>query len=231
MNRRQLFYSTGMGFMGAVAARAGVTPRLEKDGKNRSEALSLVDYQPHSMLQVPENHVARARYPVIDIHTHITGSVRSKNGVELAAARDYYAKPAQLLAVMDRKNMAAMVNLTGGYGSGLADTVKAYDRAFPDRFYTLTEPTYEKFLEPNYPELQAQAIEQAHRDGARGGCRGQRDGGRGGGRHRCGLQKLAAVHFSLPFISVCGRPPAVWSNRHRSGRRCAPSESGGWWRR
>src|SRR5665213_1425575 len=69
---------------------------------------------------------------------------------------------------MDRKNLAAMENLTGGYGAGLAETVRRYDRAFPGRFYTLTEPTYEKFLEPNYPELQAQAIEQAHRDGARG---------------------------------------------------------------
>src|ERR1017187_7300894 len=33
------------------------------------------------------------------------------------------------------------------------------------------------------------------------------------------------------FISVSWRPPTVCSNRHRSGRRCAPSESGGWWRR
>jgi len=61
-----------------------------------------------------------------------------------------------------------MVNLTGGYGSGLAETVERYDRAYRGRFYTLTEPTYEKFLERNYPALQAQAIEQAHRDGANG---------------------------------------------------------------
>ena len=69
---------------------------------------------------------------------------------------------------MERKNILSLINLTGGYGTGLADMVKKYDRAFPDRFYTFTEPSYELFLQPDYPKLQAEAIEQAHRDGARG---------------------------------------------------------------
>jgi predicted TIM-barrel fold metal-dependent hydrolase len=140
----------------------------EKKEQSQSAPLSLADYQPRSMLRVPENHVARARYPVIDIHTHISFAAHSKNNVPITAKRQYLATPHELLAVMDRKNIASMVNLTGGYGSGLVKTVADYDRAFPGRFYTFTEPTYEKFLEPNYPQLQAQAIEQAHRDGARG---------------------------------------------------------------
>ncbi len=61
-----------------------------------------------------------------------------------------------------------MVNLTGGYGAGLKDTVEKYDRPFPDRFYTFTEPSYALFLKPDYPKLQAEAIAQAHKDGARG---------------------------------------------------------------
>jgi hypothetical protein len=36
-----------------------------------------------------------------------------------------------------------------------------------DRFYTFAEPSYSSFLDPNYPKLQAQAIEQAHKDGDR----------------------------------------------------------------
>ncbi len=168
MNRRQLFGTAGMGLVSAAAARAGVIPRLENDQPAPSAPLSLADYQPRSMLDVEEHHVARARFPVIDVHTHISFSARSKNGVALAAERRYAATPGELIAVMDRKNLAAMVDLTGGYGSGLKETVERYDRAFPGRFYTMTEPMYEKFLEPNYPQLQAQAIEQAHRDGARG---------------------------------------------------------------
>ncbi|MHB1936813.1 MAG: amidohydrolase family protein [Acidobacteriaceae bacterium] len=175
MNRRQLFCWTGMGLVAKVAGAAGIRPPRKKKEQAASAPaggsaapLSLEDYQPRSMLRAPETHVARARYPVIDIHTHITDAAVDKNGVGLSAARNYAAKPQELLAVMDRKNIRSMVNLTGGYGSGLKETVARYDHAYRDRFYSFTEPTYEKFLEPNYPELQAQAIEQAYRDGARG---------------------------------------------------------------
>jgi predicted TIM-barrel fold metal-dependent hydrolase len=164
--------------MGLVAKAASAAGMVAPKGRSSVEAsaagdsagapLSLEDYQPRSMLRVPETHVARAKYPVIDIHTHITDAKVDKNGVSLSAARAYAATPQELLAVMDRKNIRSMVNLTGGYGSGLKETIARYDDAYRDRFYSFTEPTYEKFLEPNYPQLQAQAIEQAHRDGARG---------------------------------------------------------------
>jgi len=64
--------------------------------------------------------------------------------------------------------LGSMVNLTGGYEKGLAEAVTKYDRAYPGRFLTFTEPSYTRLKEPNYPKLQAQAIEQAHTDGARG---------------------------------------------------------------
>ncbi len=120
------------------------------------------------MLQVEETHVPRSRFPLIDIHTHISVSSKSKHGVELVPERQYLGTPDELLAVMDRKNIRSMVNLTGGYGAGLTETIRRYDLAFRDRFYTFTEPSYSLFLKPDYPKLQAQAIEQAHQDGARG---------------------------------------------------------------
>ncbi|MFL6445696.1 MAG: amidohydrolase family protein [Candidatus Sulfotelmatobacter sp.] len=120
------------------------------------------------MLHVSESHVERAKFPLIDIHTHISASTKSEAGVELAAERQYLGTPQELLAVMERKNIRAMVNLTGGYEKGLAETVVRYDRAYPGRFYTFAEPSYSRFNERDYPKLQAQAIEQAHRDGARG---------------------------------------------------------------
>ncbi len=168
MNRRELLCATGLGLVGGSVAHAKVLPVSSSDAEIQQKALSLVDYEPKSMLQVRETHVARSRFPVIDIHTHISLSAKSKNGVELVPERKYLGTPNELLAVMDRKNIRSMVNLTGGYGAGLKDTVGKYDRSFPDRFYTFTEPSYSSFLEPNYPKLQALAIEQAHRDGARG---------------------------------------------------------------
>jgi hypothetical protein len=120
------------------------------------------------MLSVKETRVERARFPLIDIHTHISGSARSQAGVALAAERTFNATPEELLAVMDRKSIRSMVNLTGGYGVGIRQNVSLYDAAHPGRFYTFTEPSYERLLEPGYPQAQAQAIEEAHRNGACG---------------------------------------------------------------
>lgn len=168
MNRRQLLYGTGIGLVSGAAARAGVKASSSSDDQAKPGALPLADYQPTSMLHARETRVERARYPVIDIHTHITESSKSINGVDLAAERDYHAAPDELIPVMDRKNIRTMVNLTGGFGSGLTETLEKYDKSYRDRFYTFTEPCYSRFLEPDYPRIQAEAIRQACREGARG---------------------------------------------------------------
>jgi len=120
------------------------------------------------MLHVRETRVERARYAAIDIHTHISVSKKSEKGVAVAAARQFLGTPHELLTVMERKNLRAMVNLTGGFYAGLVDAVNQYDKAFPGRFYTFTEPCYSRFKEPNYPNIQAEAMAQAQRDGAKG---------------------------------------------------------------
>ena len=42
-----------------------------------STPLALSDYEPKSMLRVKESHIERARYPVIDIHTHLSFSAKN----------------------------------------------------------------------------------------------------------------------------------------------------------
>ena len=154
---------------GAAAQRSGgFTNDNQGPQKTQHRSLELYDFEPTSMLQVHESRIEHAKFPVLDFHTHITTSDKSENGVELASERKYLGTPEELLAVMGRKNIRAMVNLTGGYDKGLGEVIIKYDRAFPGRFYTFTEPCYERWKEPAYPELQAQAIEQAHRQGARG---------------------------------------------------------------
>jgi predicted TIM-barrel fold metal-dependent hydrolase len=172
MDRREWLHR--MGIMAGAAALPGTAAALTVAGTVAAEpesarpAITLPEYEPKSMLQVHETQVDRARFPLIDIHTHISVAAKAENGVELVPERQYLGTPQELLAVMDRKNIRAMVNLTGGYDQGLRETVTKYDSAFPGRFYTFTEPSYSRFKEPNYPALQAQAIERAHRDGARG---------------------------------------------------------------
>ena len=66
------------------------------------------------MLRVHESRIERAKFPVLDFHSHITTSAKSENGVEWASEVKYLGTPEELLAVMDRKNIWAMVNLTAG---------------------------------------------------------------------------------------------------------------------
>jgi predicted TIM-barrel fold metal-dependent hydrolase len=171
INRRQWLY--GMGVIAGTGTRVG-WPSLESPAVDTPQSkaapvpLELSQYQPKSMLQVHESRVERAKFPVIDFHTHISVAAKSEKGVELSPDRQYLGTPQELLAVMDRKNIQTMINLTGGYEKGLVDAIAKYDRAYPGRFFTFAEPSYSRLKEPGYPKLQGEAIEEAHRHGARG---------------------------------------------------------------
>ena len=156
--------------MVGAAAQPGSTFAASEESAPQAaqQSLALSEFSPKSMLHVHETQVARARFPVIDFHTHITRSAKSLHGVSLATDRVYLGGSEELLAVMDRKNVRTMVNLTGGYGKGLEDVIAKYDHAFPNRFCSFTEPCYERFTEAGYPQVQAEAIERAHRQGAQG---------------------------------------------------------------
>jgi len=170
ISRRRWLY--GMGLAAAWGTQGVSSAGTAAENKAQPAAgpapLELSLYEPRSMLRVPESRVERSKFPTIDFHTHISDSTKSEKGVELSPDREYFGTPQELLAVMDRKNIRAMVNLTGGYENGLAEAAAKYDRLYPGRFYTFTEPSYSRFQEADYPKLQAQAIEGAHRDGARG---------------------------------------------------------------
>jgi predicted TIM-barrel fold metal-dependent hydrolase len=168
IDRRGWLYS--MGLIAGATVKPGIfaPSAAADDAKPERKPLDISEYVPKSMLRVPETMVARSKFPAIDIHTHISGSTHYEKGVALSADREYPETLEELLQVMDRKNIRAMVNLTGGFDKGLAEAVRKYDRAVPGRFYTFAEPAYARFKEPNYPKNQAETIEQAHRDGARG---------------------------------------------------------------
>jgi predicted TIM-barrel fold metal-dependent hydrolase len=168
ITRRQWICGMGM-VVGAAAQGSGALAGAPENAPERGPCtLALTEFEPKSTLQVHESRVERARFPVIDFHTHLTHSAKSQSGVELAAERQYLGTPDFLMPVMNRRNIHAMVNLTGGYDRGLSEVVEKYDRAYPGRFLTFTEPCYERLKEPNYSQLQAEAIERAYRHGARG---------------------------------------------------------------
>lgn len=162
-SRRDWLYGMSLAVPYASGAHKPVTA-----DETTSESLKLADYEPQSMLRVQQMRVERSRYAAIDVHTHISVSAKAEHGVPLASERHFLAPPGELLPCMNRKNLRALVNLTGGFGAGLVSAIRNYDTTHPGRFYTFTEPCYSRFQEPDYPRLQARLIEEAHATGARG---------------------------------------------------------------
>ena len=164
----------GAGFVGAgsgLCARrpADAAPLADPAEPAQADAsLRLADFQPKSMLHVSQTQVPRSRYPVIDIHAHFGWTTRSDKGVAVGEEVTLLITPAEALAVMDRKNIRTMVNITGGTGKGLERSIQAFDRAAPGRFFTCAEPSYGQFLDPKYPQIQADAIGTAKKAGAKG---------------------------------------------------------------
>src|ERR1700681_3941132 len=108
------------GLTGAGLARAQKTP------------VSITDYEPKSMLHVPEHTVARSKFPVIDIHTHLTmvDTLTLHPKVDLLNT-----SPEEILPVMDRKHIRMMVNLTGGCGPALEEVIQYWHLAKPQRVH------------------------------------------------------------------------------------------------
>jgi predicted TIM-barrel fold metal-dependent hydrolase len=150
---------------GGMAASDDVAAAAPAGG---GASLVLKDFQPKSMLHAKETSVPRARFPVIDVHSHLSWTSKSERGVAQGEDVTLLIAAKDAVALMDRKNVKAMVNLTGGHGQGLAKTIAAFDDAYPGRFFTCVEPSYERFLDPGYPKIQADAIEAAAKSGAKG---------------------------------------------------------------
>lgn len=148
----------------AVTALASSRLSAQQQDKNPPQPLSINDFEPKSMLHVKETKVPRARFPVIDFHTHLSFT----NTAGQTEKANFRAKRDEILPVMDSKNIHTMVNLTGGYGAALEENLNYWQKPNPDRFLTFTEPWFKKSGEPGYSKFQAEQIERAARLGAKG---------------------------------------------------------------
>lgn len=132
--------------------------------QTKPQPLDLTDFEPKSMLHVKETFVAKARFPVIDIHTHLAFTNNSGTAPKSISR----VPPQEILAGMNRKNVRTLVNLTGGYGPALEECLNTWHKPYPDRFLIFTEPWFSKIVEPNYAQFQAEQIERAKKLGAKG---------------------------------------------------------------
>ena len=133
---------------------AAATPALAQS------KLDLSEFQPRTMLVTRQTPVTRARFPVIDVHTHVVGFPRRRMIPPEQLAR--------ILRWMDALNIETMVVLTGGAGEELRRNIAELQQKHKNRLRVATEPSYERIREPGYPAWQADELKRAREAGACG---------------------------------------------------------------
>jgi len=155
----------------AVVAAAAITSAQAPQGQQSDGALvnrpgadrqpelpipNIREYKPHSTLVVAQHPVPRAKYPVIDIHSHQPAPI----------------SPQQLATVvrsMDPLNLRILVNASGATGDRLAQSIAAIGNTpYRDRMVMFTNIDFREAVGPGFGQKVARQIEQDVRNGALG---------------------------------------------------------------
>jgi len=177
-NRRQFLGAAlaTSALAGSRRAAAQVPPRSHEPRRtitasypeDRTDELRLTEFEPRSMLVVPEHPVARARYPVIDMHTHISGVFRRTPEPDDPLQGTPEERLDRIVEWMDQMNIRTLVNLTGGSAERLQSTMDTLVKPHEGRFVTCTTPDYTTFKDPGWPKWQAEQLGRAKKMGAVG---------------------------------------------------------------
>jgi predicted TIM-barrel fold metal-dependent hydrolase len=134
---------------------AGMTEfRAGRCGKPASPPPTIVDYRPKSTVVAEQHLVPRAKFPVVDIHSHL--AITSDN-IE------------QTIQEMDALNLRVLVNLSGGSGERLRELVRTIRTSkYPDRFRVFANVNWNGAGGAGWKEKEVAALEQALKDGAIG---------------------------------------------------------------
>jgi len=120
----------------------------------QTKTLTTEEYEPKSSLVTQETKVERSKFQFIDIHSHHNNP-----------APDYVDK---LIREMNSINMRVMVNLSGGTGERLKQTVAAMKGRYPDRFIVFANVDTRDLDEPGFGKRAAARLEQDVKNGAQG---------------------------------------------------------------
>jgi predicted TIM-barrel fold metal-dependent hydrolase len=117
-------------------------------------AMAIDEYDPKSMLVVPEHPRTKAKFPFVDVHSHQWN--RTPEDVD------------KIVADMDRIGLAVMVNLSGGSGETLRKNIEMLSGRHPKRFVTFANIDFAAIDEPDFAVKAARQLEEDVRNGAAG---------------------------------------------------------------
>jgi predicted TIM-barrel fold metal-dependent hydrolase len=120
------------------------------------DSILLKEYNPSSSLKVPETHVEKARFPVIDVHTHT-------NQARIRTAKDVE----DWLRTMDAVGIETSIVFTGATGAEF-DRLAALFKPYGRRFQVWCALEGGDVTAPDWPQRAAKELERCYRTGARG---------------------------------------------------------------
>ena len=159
-------------FLGGASGIAALAAAPATSQRQASAApkpgMTLEEFEPKSMLVLPQHPTPRASHPVIDVHTHVGflfPKHRAAGSPEMAHA---LAQIDDIVRWMDALNITTLINLTGGYGDALKQNVTDLQERHKGRFFNCVEPAYDRIREPGFPQWQAGEIARGKQAGAVG---------------------------------------------------------------
>ncbi|HWE36103.1 MAG TPA: amidohydrolase family protein [Isosphaeraceae bacterium] len=139
-----------------VLAVASGIARADEPGDIRN--LKLRDWEPRSMMVTKATAGDRPKFPVVDVHNHLGGG---KGRLTPEVVNTY-------LAEMDAAGVRTVVNLDGGWGDRLKETLDALDKAHPGRFITFALTNFAGVDDDDWGRREAARLEESFRAGAKG---------------------------------------------------------------
>jgi predicted TIM-barrel fold metal-dependent hydrolase len=165
MNTRVFFLLAALAAVGTLAgaqapqgqqSEGALVRRPGADRQPEFPIPNIRDYKPTSTLVVPQHPVPRAKFPVVDIHSHQPAPISAQ-------------QMATLVQSMDPLNLRVLVNASGASGDRLVQAVAAL-RSSPhkDRMVMFTNIDFREPVGPGFGRKVAAQIEQDVKNGALG---------------------------------------------------------------
>jgi predicted TIM-barrel fold metal-dependent hydrolase len=117
------------------------------------EGIRLKDYKPQSIYKIPQSHIAKAKYPVIDMHSH--------------AYANSEAEVARWVKTMDAVGIDKTIVLTAATGARFDSLLAVYNK-YPDHFEVWCGFDYSGYDQPGFGPAAVAELERCARLGASG---------------------------------------------------------------